>query len=188
MALLDSTDLQRQKNITLTSDGVTLANAIANGILKWAERHCHRTFAKGSATEYFSPESNYNYFQVRQIPLDTGVAVTIKEYNPSTNTYDDYTGTVRAFDTGEIQTSSCLASGFKAVQIAYTGGYTALPDDLKQALTELLAQKWDAASEGGKTVTEVSSGAYTEKYAITDRDIPADILEVVDSYVLPVIL
>ena len=59
---------------------------------------------------------------------------------------------------------------------------------MKQDLTELLAQKWDEAATGGKVTTEIRAIDYVEKYELSGKDLPADVLEVLDGYVLPVVL
>ncbi len=192
MPLLSYADLERQNNITLTDPaGRALANAIADGVLAWSARYCNRPgWAEAAYTEVFSPDDCCNLFYVRGLPLDTAETVTLTTYNDATNVYDGYTGTVRANAQGAIRTSTHLSPGYEAVKVVYTGGYTdaTFPADLQQALTELLAQKWDDAQNGGKVVTEVRAIDYTEKYSLTGKDIPADIMEVLDGYRLPIVL
>ena len=62
------------------------------------------------------------------------------------------------------------------------------PGDLRQALSELLVQKFIGAEQGGTVLTRVKAGAYEEWYDVNDAQIAADILEVVDSYSLPLFL
>lgn len=74
-ALLDYTDLERQKNITLSdSDGRNLANAIANGLLAWSASYCNRAgWSKSTYTEAprasGAPDTTaINRFSLRLVP------------------------------------------------------------------------------------------------------------------------
>ena len=79
-------------------------------------------------------------------------------YNYSSNAYDAYLGIVRANPNGTVKTYYARYGGFGAVQIAYTGGYTDLLADLKQALTDLLVRRFNNATSGGQTVSSVKAG------------------------------
>ena len=62
MALLDHTDLEKQKNITLTDpNGQELASKLASSILFWAERRLGYPLSSGSKTEYFDGGSKRLY-------------------------------------------------------------------------------------------------------------------------------
>lgn len=190
MPLLDYTDYERQNNLTLSDpDGRALANAIAAAILAWAEDRTGRSFTKAVVTDYFDGGSDT--FDLISAPLDLTQPVTVGVFNDSTTLYDAYAGTIRLFDDGTVLLQYPLNRFFRAVKITYTAGYTTLPADLKQALTELLAMKFDAAGDdGGQTLKRVSTGQYTEEYVTPTgagdllAQIPMDILEVVNSYKL----
>lgn len=187
MPFLDFTDYERQTNQTLSSpDGQTLANAIANGIVHWAEQRTGRSFTKGLVTDYF--DGGTNTFDLSANPIDLTLPITVSTFNTSTNGYDAYTGTLRAFDDGSVKLQDAQIRSYRGVKITYTAGYTTLPLDLKQALTELLALKFDAAGDdGGQTLKRVSTGQYSEEYVTAAADIkqvPMDIVEMVDSYKL----
>ncbi len=188
--LLDYTDFEAVTNSSLSDpDGRALANRLANSILAWSARYCNRLgWAYGTYTETFSPDDYLSQFYVSALPLDTTQSVTVATYNTSTTAYDNYTGTVRKNAAGVVKTGDSLGYGYEAVRVSYTGGYANLPDDLKQALTDLLVQRFNDAASGGKVVSEVKAIDYSEKYDLSGTDIPGDTLEVLDSYRLPVVL
>jgi len=191
MPLLDWTDYEAQTNSTLSDpEGRALADSLAASILAWSARYCNRLgWSYGTYTESLSPDCATDTFYASALPLDTAQAVTVTTYNYSSNAYDPYTGLVRANSNGKVVTYNSLYSGFGAVQIAYTGGYTdnTFPADLKQALTDLLVQRFNSATSGGQTVSSVRAGDYSETYDLKSADIPGDTMEVLDSYRLPVV-
>ncbi len=181
MALLDHTDLERQKNVTLTVTGQDLANKIAKGIVSWAERRSGYSFAAGPRTDYF--DEGGSVFQLKTPVNVSGVNVAL--YNSGTAAYDAYPYSVRASDTGEVRLAYPVSAGFQVVRVSYTAGWTDLQfreTALHGALAELLVQKFDAAHNGSQTLKAVSVGSYKEEYALQSQEIPADVMEVVDSY------
>ncbi len=189
--LLDYTDYERQTNSSLSDpDGRNLANAIANAILAWSARYCNRlTWAYGTQTEYFSPDDYATQFYVSALPVDTAQTVGVATYDAANTAYNAYTGTVRSRANGTITTASFQFYGIESVRINYTGGYidNTFPLDLKQALTDLLVQRFNDAMSGGKVVSSVKAIDYQETYDLKGADIPGDAMEVLDSYRLPVV-
>ncbi len=142
MALLDHTDLEKQKNIELTDpNGRELANKLANSILSWAERRLGYPLRSGTKTEYFDGGTKRLY-------LGNGVNITnvaVSLWDGST--YQPYTGSVRTSG-NVIELGSTPASGLNRVEVTYEAGYSEADfrtTDLHQALTELLALKFDSA-------------------------------------------
>ena len=191
MALLSWVDFEAATNSTLSDpEGRALADQLAGSILAWSARYCHRLgWAYGPYVESFNQDEATNTFWVTAPPLDTTQPLTVSIYNFSSNAYDAYTGLVRANPNGKIVTYNTLYGGFGAVQIAYKGGSTdaTFPADLKQALTDLLVQRFNNATSGGQTVKSVRAGDYSETYELQGVDIPGDAMEVLDSYKLPVV-
>ncbi len=191
MALLNWTDYESRANSTLLDpDGRALADTMAAAILAWSARYCNRLgWAYGTFTETLNPTEPGDTFYVSALPLDPAQPVTVGTYNYATNLYDPYLGIVRTHPNGTVKASYTLYSGFGAVQIAYTGGYTdnTFPADLKQALADLLVQRFNNATSGGQTVSSVRAGDYSETYDLKGMDIPGDTMEVLASYRLPVV-
>ncbi len=163
---------------------------MATSILSWSARYCNRLgWAYGTFTEVLNPTDPTDTFYVSALPLDTAQAVTVSTYNYGSNAYDPYQGIVRTNPNGTVKTYYTLYGGFGAVQIVYKGGYTdnTFPADLKQALTDLLVQRFNNATTGGQTVSSVRAGDYSETYDLKGMDIPGDTMEVLDSYRLPVV-
>jgi len=191
MALLNWTDYEQQTNTTLQDpDGRALADSMAASILAWSARYCNRLgWAYGTYTEAISPPDALTTAYLSALPVDTTQPVTIATYNYATNLYDAYTGTYRVNPRGVLTTGYYLSAGFESARIAYTGGYTdtTFPADLKQALADLLVQRFNNATTGGQTVSSVRAGDYSETYDLKGMDIPGDTMEVLDSYRLPAV-
>ena len=188
-SLLSWVDYENQTNSTLSDlDGRAFANRIAESLLAWSARYCNRLgWEYDTYAETFSPDEYLSTFYVSALPLDPTQSVTVATFNDASDSYDSYTGTVRKNATGTIKTTDSLGYGYESVRVSYTGGYTELPEDLKQALTELLVQKVNDAINGGMTVSEVRAIDYSEKYTLNTAEMPADAMEVLDSYRLPVV-
>ena len=188
-ALLDWTDFEAETNITLSDpEGRALADRKANAILAWSARYCNRLgWTKQTYTELVSPDRYTSLFYLSGLPVDTTQPVAVGTYNDTTDAYDTYTGSVRKNANGVVKTGDYLGHGHEAVRIAYTGGYDELPNDLKQALTKILAQQVNDAINGGTVVSEVKAIDYTEKYELSGANIPGDALEVLDGYKLPIV-
>ena len=189
--LLGWPDFEAATNSTLSDpEGRALADQLAGSILAWSARYCNRLgWSYGTYVESFNNDEATNTFWVTAPPLDTTQPLTLSTYNYSSNAYDAYLGLVRSNPNGKIVTYNTLYGGFGAVQISYKGGYTdsTFPIDLKQALTDLLVQRFNNATSGGQTVSSVRAGDYSETYDLKVADIPGDTMEVLDSYKLPVV-
>ncbi len=181
MALLDHTDLERQKNVTLTVTGQDLATKIAKGIVSWAERRSGYSFAAGPRTDYFSQGGDLFYLST---PVNvTGVSASV--FNSATGLYDPYPYAVTASEGGAVHLAVPVRTVHRGLKVDYTAGWSDLDfraTALHQALAELLAQKFDAAQSGSQTLKAVSVGSYKEEYALQSQEIPADVMEVVDAY------
>jgi hypothetical protein len=153
--LLSWVDFESRTNSTLADpDGRAFADRIADSILAWSARYCKRLgWEYGTYVESFSPGEYLSTFYVSTLPLDPTQSVTVATFNDASDTDDSYTNTVRKNATGTIKTADLLGYGFKAVQISYTGGYSAdpLPPDLKQVLTNShTVEMADAVQKGSQ--------------------------------------
>jgi hypothetical protein len=191
MALLSWVDFEQQSNKSLEDpDGRALADSMAAAILTWSARYCNRLgWSYGVYTENLSPPRALATGYLSALPVDPSQPVTIGIYNFSTNLYDPFLGNFRVNPAGVLATNYYLPYGFESTRVTYTGGYTdnTFPADLKQALTDLLVQRFNNATSGGQTVSSVRAGDYSETYDLKGMDIPGDTMEVLDSYRLPVV-
>ncbi len=188
MPLLDHTDYQRQTSTTLDSAGQTKANFLAASIISWAQRRVGFTFARSTKVDTF--DGGERYYQLTCPVNVANVAVTV--YNNVSGLYEAYASptTVRATATGALDFGGAVPRGFQSVRVSYTAGWTDIEfraTDLHQALAEMLAAKFDAADTTGEPgLRRVVVGSYTEEYDTSGAggggDIPAGIMEVVDSY------
>lgn len=190
MPLLSSADLQTQKNITLEPNGIALADTLATAILAWSANFCNRaSWDYGTYTEDF--DGAHMVYYLANTPLDTAQPVAVSSFNISTQQYDAYTGTIQPFANGAVKIipivsypfgiNSSYPFSYASTRIQYTGGYQTLPADLKQALVELLARRFDAASDGGRQLIKMTAGRYAEEYAPTD-DVPEAVMAVLRHY------
>ena len=189
MSLLLPSDIANQLNKDLSSNGLALAAVIIPAVQKWAESRCGYPFESTARVEYFSDGGNW--FPLHTFaPISAGPTVT--SYNPVTNAYDAITATARLLATGAVYIENYCAYAYsEGIKVAYTAGWTTstFPSDLKQALVELAAQKMIDSENPGQKLKRVTSGQYTEEYdSINLNDVPANILEVVDRYRLPVVI
>ncbi len=163
---------------------------MAASILAWSARYCNRFgWAYGTYTESLSPLNSVTTAYLSALPVDTAQPVTITTYNYSMNLYDAYLGTYRVNPVGVLTTGYYLSAGCEAARFTYSGGFTdnTFPADFKQALADLLVQRFNNATSGGQTVSLVRAGDYSETYNLQGVDIPGDTMEVLDSYRLPVV-
>jgi hypothetical protein len=121
-------------------------------------------------------------------PITNGPAAGA--YNSVTGDYDDFTGTAWLLGSGSYRLENYDAYPYAdRVRITYSAGWDSdnFPADLKQALIELAAQKMIDSETPGQKFKRVSSGQYKEEYdSVSLSNLPANILEVVDRYRLPV--
>lgn len=188
MAFLDYTDLERESNITLTDpEGRALADKKATATLAWAARRIGYTIAQGTVADTFTEGGKTFYLSN---PTNPAIS-TVQTYNETTDTYETYPYSYRLNGrklTLEIGLIDCAE-----LKVTYTAGWSEAQfkaTDLHQALCELLSKEFHEAQSDGKVIKRVSAGGYSEEYETastkTNLDsVPADILEVVDSYRRP---
>ena len=122
---------------------ITPAMALA---LALGERHCNRIFSYGTDVQRFSYPGNRVY--LRRYPVETVTKISLdKDGNNligGTWSVDEEIGQV------ELKSMSALPS----VYVHYTGGYSAMPIELEEALWEIFGAIWDerygeSADDGG---------------------------------------
>jgi len=163
---------------TETAQDVLLQDLIAR-LGAWAERYCDRSFAKATYTEQRDGDG-MDTLLVRQWPL---VSVT--------SLYDD---PLRVFGAGTQIAASDFAVyanqgmirldglvfsvGIQNVQVTYEAGYADIPEDLQQALIELIADRFRNKENQG--IRSLAIGSYRVDYS--EDELPSEIRSVLEGY------
>lgn len=163
---------------TETAQDVLLQDLIMR-IGTWAERYCDRSFAKATYTEQRDGDGTATLL-VRQWPL---LSVT--------SLYDD---PIRVFgaatqiaaadfalysNQGMIRLDGLVFSaGIQNVKITYEAGYADIPEDLQQALIELVADRFRNKENQG--IRSLAIGSYRVDYG--EEELPSEIKGVLDGY------
>lgn len=174
MNIISSADVARQLNRTLSAGESTLAQAICDGLNAWLERFCRRKFASAQYTEKF--DGGRDTYRIANAPISGTPTITIDGVA--------FTGTITV-DGSLIKLSETAKTGWRIVSITYTGGFAAAPKDLVQALTEIATDHFQAATAGGRVITEVEADGYRERYSVDASKIPAAAMDVIKSYQNP---
>jgi hypothetical protein len=192
--LLTPEDLGQSLNIDLTSpNGAIVAQEQLDAAVALAESIVGYKLEQSVQTAYFHGESRH-LFLPTAAPV-TAVTIATLDYDFG---YDDVDAEwIRHVPpSSEVFVVATLRSGFQTVKATFTAGWTAqtLPADLRNALISLAGLRLKAinnesADEGEDTgaLKKVSSGTYTEEYAVTagrkiGDQIPDDVMAVFQRY------
>jgi len=163
---------------TETAQDVLLQDLIAR-IGAWMERYCDRSFAKATYTEQRDGDGTATLL-VREWPL---LSVT--------SLYDD---PLRVFgaatqiaasdfalypNQGLIRLDGRIFSvGIQNVKVTYEAGYAEIPQDLQQALIELIADRFRNKENQG--IRSLAIGSYRVDYG--EEELPGEIRGVLEGY------
>ena len=142
MALILSSDLPAE--IASRSD----INRLINSVSALAERYCRRTFAREVDRVEKHDGGDWLEIFLRLTPIVSIKTVTVDglEMDSSDYTYDAATGRLRRGN-GYVhpEFENWFPAGMNNVVVTYTGGYTTIPDEIKEAcvqgVVQLVAQK-----------------------------------------------
>jgi hypothetical protein len=122
--------------VAVNNDIDDLINQIINRMSDAFESYCNRKFASADYTEYHDGGVSYIF------PKNTPI-IAIAEINDDSDWVFPVSslaasGDYRILENNHVYYSGIFESGPGSVKIVYTGGYTTIPDDLKQAaITEI---------------------------------------------------
>lgn len=148
MALTTKQDVKDFLVITDTGKD-TIIEALILVVQSFIEEYCHRIFEKLAVTEYY--HGGVDRICVKRPPIASSPAPVI---------YEDYSREYEAddivdsddyyidYDTGIIYFDYNLEKGPGSIKITYTGGYTTIPQAIKQACVELVARKVKLGATG----------------------------------------
>ena len=163
---------------TDTASDVLLQDLIAR-VGAWVERYCDRSFAKATYTEQRDGDGTDTLI-VRQWPLLSVASL-----------YDD---PLRVFGAATQIASSDFAVypnqglirldglvfsvGIQNVKVTYEAGYVDIPQDLQQALIELITDRFRNKENQG--IRSLAIGSYRVDYG--DEELPGEIRGVLEGY------
>ena len=163
---------------TDTAADVLLQDLIAR-ISAWVERYCDRTFAKATHTEQYDGDGT-DTLVVRQWPIISVASL----YDDPDRVFGASTQIAAADfvlykNTGIIRLDGLVFSaGIQNVNVTYDAGYTDIPDDVQQAVVELVADRFRNKENQG--VRSLAIGSYRVDYG--DEELPSEIKGVLDGY------
>ena len=163
---------------TDTASDVLLQDLIAR-IGAWAERYCDRSFAKATYTEQRDGDGT-DTLLVRQWPLLSVASL----YDDPLRVFGAATQ-IAATDfaiyanQGMIRLDGRVFSvGIQNVKVTYEAGYADIPEDLQQAVVELVADRFRNKENQG--IRSLAIGSYRVDYG--EEELPSEIRGVLDGY------
>jgi len=150
--------------ITVTGFDRLRLERLINGTSQAIETYCDRVFHAAAYTEYFDGVSGSCKMYLKQYPINS---ITQFEMWDSENNVSSYIYTVNTeyllYDTaGYIYLRGGMTTGHKNYKIAYNGGYSTIPEDLKLACKMLCSAQWNAGKAQGITAERI--GDYSINY------------------------
>jgi len=163
---------------TDTASDVLLQDLIAR-IGAWAERYCDRTFAKATYTEQRDGDGT-DTLLVRQWPFLSVASL----YDDPLRVFGAATQIAAAdfaiyANQGMIRLDGRVFSvGIQNVKVTYEAGYADIPEDLQQAVVELVADRFRNKENQG--IRSLAIGSYRVDYG--EEELPSEIRGVLDGY------
>ena len=132
---------------------------LVNAATDLIEKYCGRRFIQAQYTDEIYDGENTNRLFVKNYPIDTAVAPTVK--------VDDEAVTVEAvnYPKGIIEIESFANDDLSNIKITYKGGYLLadIPFDLKQAAILMVARARNVSKNSG--IASESVGDYSVTYS-----------------------
>lgn len=163
---------------TDTASDVLLQDLIAR-IGAWVEHYCDRSFAKATYTEQRDGDGTDTLI-VRQWPLLSVASLyddPLRVFGAATQIAT--TNFVIYANQGSIRLDGLVFSvGIQNVKVTYEAGYADIPEDLQQAVVELVADRFRNKENQG--IRSLAIGSYRVDYG--DEELPSEIKGVLDGY------
>lgn len=163
------------------TDHDTRLTALVEAASEAIESFCRRQFTQTQHTEYHDGMGSgvllldhHPAQSVTSVKVDANRAFASAEAIDS----DDY---VVYGDEGMIQlVAGTFAAGVRNVQVVYTAGYSAIPDDVAQACVQLVAAWFHRGRQGADGIDTERLGDYSASYAA--RGLPQPVVELLTPY------
>jgi hypothetical protein len=158
------------------------------------ERYCRRTFASEEVTEYLDGNGTSRIWLERR-PVSTITSVTVNDTALDNSSNDAWklnpnTGTLtRGTGQHDSQLAIHWPRGTRNVVVVYTGGYAAIPSDVKLAAVTLVKHIHDATTKTGILSSEnIGAYSYVLNTAFSKGGFPPAVAMLLSSYVADSIL
>jgi len=159
--------------------------AMNEAISSFIQRHCDRTFANTSYTEYYDIlEHGQDELCLNQWPVTNATDAAFKVYSIS---WADGSETATELTKNEdywayaaeglIKFAASRGQGRKRIKVEYQAGYATIPEDIQQIVLQWCGRRWmerkhigkasDATPAGG-SVTYNQPDLTPEEYAVLD--------------------
>ena len=149
------------------------------------EAFCRRTFARAAYADEAVDGRDTPLVRVLNPPIDTAQAVAVKLIDGATTTVDagDYrvdgrTGFIKLlglpYDPRRRLKRAVFPRGFRNVLLSYTGGYTAIPADVKLGCILVVAAMWFAKGQNPVVASKSAAQFARTRGAIDESGLPAD--------------
>lgn len=162
--MLVTEDRARQASAlaALSSDELTGLLRSASNIL---ERQAGRLFELKERTELHNGDGSRTLF-VDNIPVSSVASITVVDSGNNSTVYNMFSDTFRMdSDIGEVQfrpdVSGTFTFGFQNVTVVYTAGFAAIPDDIQEAVIQIVI----AMQDRGRTKTRERLEDYEAAFA-----------------------
>jgi hypothetical protein len=142
------------------------------------QSYCDRLFAEAAYSEKYDGNGK-DQLRLKQYPISAVTSLAIDDDAVDLTDADEYQ---LYADEGII----CLpygifSKGRRNVEVAYTAGYSTIPEDLEQAVIEWIALKWHERQENRIGITN-KGGNVAGSLSFAQDDIPPEVRKILDLY------
>ncbi len=167
---------------TLNGFNGLILDDIINRVSKFIETYCNRVLVAADYTEYYDGTDSA-YLKLNNYPVNSYTSLESFDYQTQTvlQTFADHTDYEFYNDEGIIYKCSEFTPGHKNYKVIYNAGYTAIPEDLKQACIEMCKLLYNKKDKTG--IKSESIGNYSVTF--TDdavNGLPENVLALLNSY------
>lgn len=174
------------RGITGTTDDTRL-NVIVPSVSNLVKTYCGRNFIDNYSVDkvqFFSIKWPQNVVFLNEIPLVSITSVEEFKNQQEQDTYQTLTATQYEYDTNldavyriEAGARRDFPMGINSVKVTYKGGYSALPEDLKLAVIDLITYYLKEEHK-----PEKNHASFTIRNTGAEPDFPDHIKRVLDLY------
>ncbi len=171
MAYLTKENVENYLNIDLTPQGETLVDSLIPAVEAYVNSYCSRSWNNSSPqTEYL--DGGQNLYFLANSPVTSITSIVVDGTTLASTEYFLYSSYIRL--------DYPATTDYRNVVITYVSNVP-LPNDLKQALIQWVAEMFKNADDGGKTAERVKFGS-AETWFKTQDGIPKFVQDVLNRY------
>lgn len=192
MAYIVNDDVGNYLNITLDSNGQAMVDTLITNLQKTVDNYCNRTWSNtGPITEYFDAigenGATRDTFFVSQPQVDSVVSITIAGQTVDAQYINNYGSYIKIWVFPGLTYLFPLYNPRQAIEVVYNTKSTTVPDDVKQALIQWVAQEFLKSPDAGRSTYLVQTGQVKVQYEASrvsnqDNAMPDFVKMVLDNY------